>query len=105
MSHMTMKVPATNTYGITTIPGKGNVEYVIVKYLIVSKDVVFPCSETIVIMTIFYGHILYMIWKSYVNLCAGESEMVVLWNIIMKYYFPEAVNLVKVFMEYSLWYV
>ena len=57
------KVPATNTYGITTIPGKGNVEYVIVKYLIVSKDVVFPCSETIVIMTIFCGHILYMIWK------------------------------------------
>ena len=63
------KVPATNTYGITTIPGKGNVEYVIVKYLIVSKDVVFPCSETIVIMAIFCGHILYiyiilyMIWK------------------------------------------
>ena len=63
------KVPATNIYGITTIPGKGNVEYVIVKYLIVSKDVVFPCSETIVILTIFCGHILYiyiilyMIWK------------------------------------------
>ena len=63
------KVPATNTYGITTIPGKGNVEYVIVKYLIVSKDVVFPCSETIVIMAIFCDHILYiyiilyMIWK------------------------------------------
>ena len=31
------KVPATKTYGITTIPGKGNVEYVIVKYLIVSN--------------------------------------------------------------------
>ena len=57
------KVPATNTYDITTIPGKGNVEYVIVKYLIVSKDVVFSCSETIVIMTIFCAHILYMIWK------------------------------------------
>ena len=63
------KVPATNTYGITTIPGKGNVEYVIVKYLIIRKDVVFPCSETIVIMTIFCGHILYIyiilyiIWK------------------------------------------
>ena len=92
------KVPATNTYGITTISGKGNVEYVIVKYLIVSKDVVFPCSETIVIMTIFCGHILYMVWK-YVNLYAGESEKVVLWNIIMKYYFPDVVNLVKEFME------
>ena len=57
------KVPATNTYGIATIPGKGNVEYVIVKYLIIRKDDVIPYSETIVIMTIFCGHILYMIWK------------------------------------------
>ena len=53
------KDKATNTYGITTIPGKGNVEYVIVKYLIIRKDV-FSCSETIVIMTIFCGHILYI---------------------------------------------
>ena len=68
------KVPATNTYGITTISGKGNVEYVIVKYLIIRKDDVIPYSETIVIMTVFYGHILHMIWKSYVNLYAGESE-------------------------------
>ena len=89
------KVPATNTYGITTISGKGNVENVIVKYLIIRKDEVIPCSETIVIMTVFCGHILYMIWKSYVNLCAGESEKVVLGNIIMKYYFPEVVNLLK----------
>ena len=57
------KVPAPNTYGITTIPGKGNVEYVIVKCLIIRKDGVIPCSETIVIMTVFYDHILYMIWK------------------------------------------
>ena len=57
------KVPATSTYGITTIPGKGNVEYVIVKYLIIRKDDVIPYSETKVIMTIFCGHILYMIWK------------------------------------------
>ena len=57
------KVPAANTYGITTISVKGNVEYVIVKYLIISKDNVIPYGETIVIMTIFCGHILYMIWK------------------------------------------
>ena len=31
------KVPAPNTYGITTISGKGNVEDVIVKYLIIRK--------------------------------------------------------------------
>ena len=36
-----------------------------------------------------------MICKSDVNLCAGESEKVVLGNLIMKYYFPEVVNLVK----------
>ena len=89
------KVPAINTYGITNILGKGNVEDVIVKYLIIRKDDVIPCSETIIIMTVFYGHILYMIWKSYVNLCASESEKVVLGNLIMKYYFPEVVNLLK----------
>ena len=93
------KVPATNTYGITTNAGKGNVEDVIVKYLIIRKDEVIPCSETIVIMTVFCGHILYMIWKSYVNLCAGESEKVVLGNLIMKYYFPEVVNLLKECVE------
>ena len=97
------KAPATKIYGITTISGKGNVEDIIIKCLIIRKDKVTPYSENMVIMTVFYGHILYMIWKSYVNLCAGESEKVVLWNIIMKYYFPEVVNLVKEFMECSLW--
>ena len=93
------KVPAINTYGITNISGKGNVEDVIVQYLIIRKDDVIPCSETIIIMTVFYGHILYMIWKSYVNLCAGESGKVVLGNLIMKYYFPEVVNLLKECVE------
>ena len=91
----TIVFPAINTYGITTISGKGNVEDIMIKCLIIRKDGVIPCSETIVIMTVFYGHILYMIWKSYVNLCAGESEKVVLGNLIMKYYFPEVVNLLK----------
>ena len=73
-----------------------------IKCLIIRNDDVIPYSETIVIMTIFCGHILYMIWKSYVNLCAGESEKVVFWSLIMKYYSPEVVNLVKEFMECSL---
>ena len=47
------KVPATNAYGITTISGKGNVEYVIDKRLIIRNDDVIPYSETIVIMTYF----------------------------------------------------
>ena len=93
------RVPAPNTYGITTIPGKGNVEDIMIKCLIIRKDDVIPCSETVVIMTIFCDHILYMIWKSYVNLCAGESEKVVLGNLIMKYYFPEVVNLLKECVE------
>ena len=93
------KAPATKIYGRNTISGKGNVEYVIVKCLIIRKDDVIPYSETIVIMTVFYDHILYMIWKSYVNLCAGESEKVVLGNLIMKYYFSEVVILVKEFVE------
>ena len=93
------KVTAINTYGITTISGKGNVEDIMVKRLIIRKDDVIPCSETIVIMTVFCGHILYMISKSYVNLCAGESEKVVLGNLIMKYYFPEVVNLLKECVE------
>ena len=61
------KVPATNTYDITTISGKGNVEDIMIKCLIIRKDDVIPYSETIVIMTVCYGHILYMIWKSYVS--------------------------------------
>ena len=93
------KVPATNTYGITTISGKGNVEDIMIKCLIIRKDGVIPCNETIVIMTVFCGHILYMIWKSYVNPCAGESEKVVLGNLIMKYYLPEVVNLLKACVE------
>ena len=57
------KVPATKIYGRNTISGKGNVEDIMIKCLIIRKDDVTPCSETIVIMTIFYDHILYMIWK------------------------------------------
>ena len=93
------KAPATKIYGRNTISGKGNVEDRMIKCLIIRKDDVIPYSETIVIMTVFYGHILYMIWKSYVNLCAGESEKVALGNLIMKYYFPEVVTLLKECVE------
>ena len=57
------KVPETKIYGRNTISGKGNVEDIMIKCLIIRKDDVIPCSETIVIMTIFCDHILYMIWK------------------------------------------
>ena len=99
------KAPATKIYGRNTISGKGNVEDIMIKCLIIRKDDVISYSETIVIMTVFYDYILYMIWKSYVNLCAGESEKVVLGNLIMKYYFPEVVNLVKEFVECYMTFV
>ena len=92
------KAPATKIYGRNPISGKGNVEDIMIKCLNIRKDDVIPYSETIVIMTVFYDHILYMIWKSNVNLCTGESEKVVLGNLIMKYYFPEVVNLMKEFV-------
>ena len=93
------KFQQQDIYGRNTISGKGNVQDVIVRYLIIRKDDVIPCSEIIVIMIVFCGHILYMIWKSYVNLYAGESEKVVLGNLIMKYCFPEVVNLLKECVE------
>ena len=47
------KAPATKIYGRNTISGKGNVEDIMVKRLIIRKDELIPCSETIVIMTVF----------------------------------------------------
>ena len=93
------KTPATKIYGRNTISWKGNVEDTMIKCLIIRKDDVIPYSEIIVMMIVFYDHLLYMIWKSHVNFCAGESEKVVLGNLIMIYYFPEVVNLVKEFVE------
>ena len=34
-----------------------------IKCLIIRKNDVIPYSETMVVMTVFYDHILYMIWK------------------------------------------
>ena len=55
------KAPATKIYGRNIISGKGNVEDIMIKCLIIRKDDVIPYSETIVIMTVFCGYILYMI--------------------------------------------
>ena len=57
------KAPATKIYGRNTISGKENVEDIMIKCLIIRKDDIIPYSKTIVIMTVFCGHILYMIWK------------------------------------------
>ena len=55
------KVPATKIYGRNTISGKGNVEDIMMKCLIIRKDDIIPYSEAIVILTVFCGYILYMI--------------------------------------------
>ena len=55
------KTPATKLYGRNIISGKGNVEDIMIKCLIIRKDDVIPYSEIIVIMTVFYDHILCMI--------------------------------------------
>ena len=67
------KVPATNTYGITTISGKGNVEYIMIKYLIIRKDDVIPYSEIIVIVTVFYDHIVIVIVIAHLYSALGKS--------------------------------
>ena len=54
------KTPTTKIYGRNTISGKGNVEDIMIKCLIIRKDDVIPYTEIIVIMTVFYDHVLYM---------------------------------------------
>ena len=53
------KDPATNTYGITTISGKGNVEYIMIKYLIIREYGVIPYSETSYNNCILWPYIVY----------------------------------------------
>ena len=66
------KDPATNICGTLTTSGTGNVGYVIVRGLALKNDVM-PCSENIVKIVRFCGHVFHMFWKSYLNLNAGES--------------------------------
>ena len=102
------KDPATNMCGTNTTSGTGNVEYVIVRGLVLKNDTAIPCSEIIAVMIRFCDHILHMIWKSYLNLYAGESVkikpgdlmVVILYETTRQnYYFPGMVNLVKEFVE------
>ena len=53
------KTPATKIYGRNTISGKGNVENIMIKCLIIRKDNVIPYSQTILIMTILWPYIVY----------------------------------------------
>ena len=102
------KDPVTNICGITTTAGTGNVKYIRVKGLVLKNETVIACSETIAVMITFCGHVFHMIWKSYLNLYAGESVkikpgylmVVILYETTTQnYYFPGMVNLVKEFVE------
>ena len=46
--------------------------YIRVRGLVLRNDTVNPCSETIDVMIKFCGHVFDMIWRSYLNLYAGE---------------------------------
>ena len=67
------KDPATNICGTDTTAGTGKVGYIRVRSLVLRNDTVIPCSETMVVMIKFCGRVSPMIWRSYLNLYAGES--------------------------------
>ena len=67
------KDPTTKICGIYTTSGKGNVRFIRVRGLVLRNDTVIPCSETIVGMIKFCGHVFHMIWRSYLNLYITES--------------------------------
>ena len=103
--------PTINICGTYTISGTWNVGYVIVRGLVSRNDTIIPCSETIAIVIKFCGHVFHVIWKSYLNLYAGESVkikpgdlMVVILHktTTQKYYFPGMVNLVRESVECCL---
>ena len=101
------KDPATNIGGTNTTAGTGKVGYVRVRGLVLRNDTVIPCSETIVVMITFCGHVFHMIWRSYLNLYAGRSVkiktgdlmVVIVETTTQKYYFPGMVNLMRESVE------
>ena len=101
------KDPAIKICGTYNTLGTGNIGYVRVRDLALKNDVM-PCSENIVKIVMFCGHVFHMIWRSYLNLYAGRSVkikpgdlmVVILYKTTsQKYYFPGMVNLVKEFVE------
>ena len=102
------KDPATNICGTNATSGTGNVGYVRVRGLVLRNDTVIPCSENMVVMINFCGHVFHMIRISYLNLYAGESVkikpgdlmVVILYETTtQKYCFPGMVNLMRKSVE------
>ena len=58
--------------GTNTTLGTENLGYVRVRGLVLRNDTMIPCSEAIAIMIKFCGHVFHMIWRSNLNLYAGE---------------------------------
>ena len=67
------KDPATNIHSTITTSGTGNVGYMRDKGLVFKNETVISCSENIAIMIRFCDYTFHMIWKSYMNLYAGEK--------------------------------
>ena len=105
------KDSATNICGTYTTSGTGNVGYVRVRGLVLRNDTVIPCSENMVVMTNFCGHVFHMIWRSYLSLFGGRSVKIKAGDLMVvilhetttqKCYFPGMVNLVKEFVDCCL---
>ena len=77
------KDPATNICATNTTSGTGNVRCIRVRGLVLRNDTVIPCSESIVVMIKFCDHIFHMIWRSYLNLYAGDSVKIKPGDLVM----------------------
>ena len=88
------KDPVTNIYDISTTPGTENVEYVMVRGLIIRKD------NTFMFCIYFHQYISLDEGNESVRMNAGYLMMVIIYkNTTQRCYFPGMFSLVEEFME------
>ena len=86
--------PITNIYGISTTPGTENIEYVMVRGLIIRKDYKF------LLCNYFHQHISLSEKSESVRIKPGYLMMVIIYQTTtLRYYFPGMVDLVEEFVE------
>ena len=88
------KDPVTNIYGISTTPGTGNVEYVVIRGLTIRKD------YTYLLCNYLHQHISLGERSESVRIKAGYLMMVIMYETAtQKCYFPGIFSLVEEFVE------
>ena len=88
------KDPVTNMYDISTTPGTGNVEYVMVRGLIIRKD------YTFLLCIYFHQHISLCERRESVRMKAGYLMTIIMYETTtQRYYFPGMISLVEEFVE------